>query len=187
MSATLLTMPADLPVTLAEAKEDLRIDDASQDAVVAAWLAGIVDYTEHRLGRALISQTWRIWADAFPDAFMVPRPPAASVTAIRYFDAANAQQTLNPADYVLDAAKLPGWIVPAPGKSWPMTFERINACWADVVCGYGTAADVPAAIKLYIRAKLREQFDPAVRPEKDTVQSSFLDRLLDPYMIIQVA
>ena len=187
MSATLLTAPTGLPVTLAEAKDDLRIDDASQDAVVTAWLAGITDYTEHRLGRALLTQTWRVWADVFPDAFMVPRPPAASVTAIRYFDSANVQQTINPADFTLDAAKLPGWIVPAAGKAWPATYDRINACWADVICGYGTADDVPAAIKLFIRAKLREQFDPAVRPEKDTVQSSFLDRLLDPYMIWQVA
>ncbi len=188
MSTQLLTPPASLPVTLAEAKEDLRIDDTAQDSVVAAWLAGIVGYTEHRLGRALITQTWRIVHDRFPDAFMVPMPPAQSVVAIRYYDEDGQLQTLAPADYLLDAVKLPGWIVPAPGKAWPATQDgRINACWADVQCGYGQAIDVPDTAKLFIRAKLREQFDPAVRPERDTVQSSFLDRLLDPLMIVQVA
>ncbi len=188
MSYSLLTPPAALPVTLAEAKEDLKIDDAAQDAIVTAWLAGIVGYTEHLVGRALITQTWRVVHDTFPDAFMVPMPPAQSVTAVRYYDEAGQLQTLAPADYLLDVYKLPGWIVPGPGKAWPMTQAgRINACWADINCGYGTAADVPAAAKLFIRAKLREQFDPAIRPEKDTVQSSFLDRLLDPLMIRQVA
>ena len=52
------------------------------------------------------------------------------------------------------------------------------------VAGYGASdADIPKGIKLYILARLVEQYDPAIRVEKDTVQSSFLDGLLDRYKV----
>jgi len=47
-------------------------------------------------------------------------------------------------------------------------------------CGFGSdAASVPDNIRLYILAKLVEQFDPVTRLERDTVQSVYTDRLLD--------
>lgn len=70
------------------------------------------------------------------------------------------------------------------GKAWPTTCDRINAVNVDVVAGYGeTEASIPKGIKLYILARLVEQYDPAIRVEKDTVQSSFLDGLLDRYKV----
>jgi hypothetical protein len=78
----------------------------------------------------------------------------------------------------------PGYAVPGVGKAWPTTCDRINAVNVDVVAGYGeTEASIPKGIKLYILAALTLQFDPSVKFDKDTVQSSFIDSLLDRYKV----
>jgi len=49
-----------------------------------------------------------------------------------------------------------------------------------VKCGYGnTPEKTPEAAQLLILGKLVERFDPATRTERDTMQSAFLDNLLD--------
>lgn len=182
MPTRLITPHAALPVSLAEAKLNLRIDGNEQDTMIEAWLHGITAHAEHVTGRSFINQTWRVTLDAFPDAIELP-VPVSSVT-VKFLDEAGIEQTLDPADYLVDSASEPGYAVPNVGKAWPTTYDRINAVNVDVVAGYGaTEASVPNGIKLYILAKLVEQYDPAIKAEKDTVQSSFIDRLLDPYKV----
>jgi hypothetical protein len=78
----------------------------------------------------------------------------------------------------------PAYVVPARGKSWPAASGEINAVTVDYTCGYGaTEASVPEGIKLYLIAKLREQYDPVVKLDRVVLQNSFLDRLLDRYMV----
>lgn len=183
MTARLISPPAALPVTLEAAKNNLGIDGAAMDGMVTAWVAGIVAHVEHQTGRALVQQGWRVTLDGFSAAIRLGSP-TISVESVKYLDADGAQQTLDPADYLLDLVSEPAYIVPAPGKAWPSTAGRINAVTVDYTCGYGPDdSTIPAGIKLFILAKLREQFDPAVRLERDTVQSSFLDRLLDPFRV----
>ena len=191
MTSRLLTPPAALAISLDDAKASLRIDptgdaaaDAATDMLVTAWIAGITAHAEDYMGQAIITQMWRVTLDAFPKAIMLPKPPVISVDSVKYLDENGVQQTLDPADYVLDKESKPGWLVPAYGKTWPTTYDQVNAVTVDVQCGSGDDdASVPPKIRLYLLAKLREQYDPAVRPEKDTVQASFIDRLLDFEMI----
>lgn len=69
--------------------------------------------------------------------------------------------------------------MPARGGAWPPTLADADVT-VELACGYGAApADVPENVQLYILAKLVEQFDPATRLERDTVQSAFVERLLD--------
>lgn len=182
MTTYLLTPPAALAVSLATAKEHLKITNSDQDALVTAWIDGITAHAEHATGRSFINQTWRVTLDKFPDAIEIPAN-AASAT-VKYYDTAGVEQTLDPADYVVDTAN--SYIVPGVDKSWPETYERINSVNVDVVCGYGASdANVPKGLKLYICAKLVEQYDPASVPEKGTVQASFIDSLLDRFKAYQ--
>ena len=182
MPTRLITPPAALPVSLAEAKLNLRIDGNEQDTMIEVWLHGITAHAEHVTGRSFVNQTWRVTLDAFPDAIELP-VPVSSVT-VKYLDEAGAEQTLDPADYIVDSVSEPGYAVPGVGKAWPTTCDRINAVNVDVVAGYGeTEASIPKGIKLYILARLVEQYDPAIRVEKDTVQSSFLDGMLDRFKV----
>ena len=183
MPTRLITPPAALAVSLASAKANLRIDDDAQDAIIPAWIAGITAHAEHYTGLAFINQAWRVTLDAFPDAIELPSP-VSSVTSVKYIDEQGAEHLLANTEYTVDAVSRPGRIVPAYGKTWPTTRDQINAVTVDVVAGFGiTDADVPDTIKLYILAKLTEQFDPAVRVEIGTVQASYIDRLLDPVKV----
>jgi uncharacterized phiE125 gp8 family phage protein len=184
MTTRLITPPAALPVTLAAAKKNLKIDGTDQDDEVSDWVRGIASHVEHYTGRALIAQQWRVTLDRFPDAINLEKSPIVSVEGVQFLDADGVLQTLDPADYIVDAVSEPGYVVPGRGKAWPATYREINAVSVDYTCGYGASpAAIPAGIKLYILAKLREQFDPAVRMERDTVQSSFIDSQLDPFKV----
>lgn len=183
MVTRLITPPAALPVSLASAKMNLRIDDSDQDDLITAWIEGITAHAEHYTGRSFVNQTWRVTLDTFPDAIELP-PPVSSVISLKYLDEEGTEQTLDPTDYIVDSVSEPGYLVPGVDKAWPATYDRINAVYVDVVSGYGaTYTDVPAGLRLYILAKLTEQFDPSVRVEKDTVQASFIDSMLDRYKV----
>lgn len=180
MATNLITPPAALAVSLATAKEHLKITGSDQDTLVTAWIEGITAHAEHVTGRAFINQTWRVTLDRFPDAIEIPT--SASSVTVKYYDTSGVEQTLDPADYVVDAVNVPGYVVPGVGKAWPETYERINSVAVDVVCGYGSSeTSVPSGLKLYILAKLVEQYDPASVPEKGTVQASFIDSMLDRF------
>jgi uncharacterized phiE125 gp8 family phage protein len=180
MSTRLITGPAALAVDLDAAKAALRVDGTEQDALIEAYIQGITAHAEHYTGRAFITQTWRTTLDSFPEAIELPNAPLASVVHVKYYDESNVLQTLDSQDYNIDDVSEPGYIVPAPDKAWPSTYAKVNAVEVQYTCGYGaTHADVPNGIRLYLIARLVEQFDPNVRPEKDTVQSSYIDRLLD--------
>lgn len=186
MPTRLITPPAALPVSLAEAKLNLRIDGDEQDSTIEAWLHGITAHAEHITGRSFINQTWRVTLDEFPDAIELP-VPVSSVT-VKYLDEAGAEQTLDPADYIVDSVSEPGYAVPGVGKAWPTTCDRINAVNVDVVSGYGASeAYIPNGIKTYIIAKLIEVYDPAIGINVLTVGKpytvSYIDGLLDRYKV----
>lgn len=182
MSTRATTPPAELAVSLAAAKETLRIDasDTSLDASITRWIKGVTREAEHQLGRSLINQGWRLSLDAFPDAFRLDHPPIVSIQSIQYFDVDNTLQTLDPADWLADIVTEPGFIVPGIGKAWPESYDRVHAVTVDYTAGYGaTEESVPVNVQLYILARLAEQFDPSGREFKETAQSKFVERLLD--------
>jgi uncharacterized phiE125 gp8 family phage protein len=183
MTTRLITPPAALALDLDLAKDQLGITGSALDAMATAWVEGVTSFAEHYMQRAIITQTYRVTLDKFPDAIKLYKPPVVSVTNVKYYDADGVLRTLDPADYVVDSVSEPGYIVPAPNVTWPDTeCGRINAVTADFVCGYGdTAANVPAGIKLYLLAKLEEQFGPESKP--DQIKNSFIDCLLDKYKI----
>ncbi len=178
MTTRQIAPPATLPVTLAEARQALRIDGTAMDAQVTTWLEGIVEELEHRTGRAFINRPCRLTLDALCGDIAFDHPPLAEVTSFKFLDASGVEQTLDPQDYFLDQVSEPGFAMPAPGKTWPTTFCRANAVNIEYIAGYGeTPATVPKKARLYILAKLLEQFDPAARPEPDSPQAKFIEGL----------
>lgn len=188
MSAICIHPSKQLPVSLAMAKANMRIDGDDMDDLVSLWIEGIVAALEHEIGQHLMEQTWRVTFDRFGGEDGASRPvdqmrlphPAIGIAAVKYFDADGNEQTLAPADYQLNVTRYASNLVLARGARWPITDTAAEAVTIDVVCGYGSTPDAtPHNIRLYILAKLVEQFDPATRAERETVQSMFLDRLLD--------
>ncbi len=191
MTTKIVTPPTEMPVTLEDAKLSLSMDSDAKDVIVTKWIKGITAYAEHYMQRAIINRPMRVTLDAFPvsesggaGVIFLDFPPIVSVDEIRFLDEGMVWQILDPQDYEVDLTSEPGCVVPAPGKAWPITFDKIEAVECDYTAGYGPdSTTVPDGIWLYISTRLTEQFDPAVRVEKDTVQSAFIDHLLDPYKV----
>lgn len=181
MSTRLIVPPVALPVSMEAARRAARVDvDADGTSPLDDDIVQVVrtfaGEAEHLTGRAFITQTWRVTLDGFPEAIRLPGAPLASVDSIKFYDAGGIQQTLAPEDYLVDAASEPGYVVPAPGKSWPSTYGRINAVEVEYVCGFGpTDAAVPDEIKGYILACVQQQFS-AVPSARQSNFEGLLDR-----------
>ena len=155
MSSILLTAPALEPLSLAEAKAFLRVETSDDDDVISALISGSRIHIEAQTRRALITQSWRIAIDAWPDdgRLIVVPAPLQALGAVRVYDFDNNAQALDTAAFALDkgASELifaPGLAappLPAPGRA-------AAGIELDVTVGYGDAAvDVPEPLRQAIR------------------------------------
>ena len=190
-SLVLQTAPTVEPITTAEAKSHLRVDAAGDDTLIGALIDAAIAMLDGRdgwLGRALCTQTWDWYLDAFPDedVLYVPLPPLVSVSSITYLDTAGASQTWGATNYTVDIRKGPGRITPAYGVVWPSTRDVVNAVIIRFVAGYGAAAAVPETIKLGLKAlvaQFYEHREPVVVGTIATKIPDHVDRLLAPYRV----
>lgn len=148
---SLVTAPTIEPITVDEAKDWARITDDTEDAVVERLITAARGFVEEITGRALITQTWDYYLDAFPcglGTIDVPRPRLQSVTFVKYTDEDGVVQTLDAAEYTVDTKREPARIVPAYGESWPSIRDVPNAVQVRFVAGYGAAAvSVPEQLR----------------------------------------
>lgn len=149
------------PLTVQEAKDWARITEDDDDATVERLVSAARAHVEELTGRALITQTWDFYLDAFPCwGITVPRPKLQTVTTLKYTDSNGVQQTLASSEYTVDARKEPGQIVPAYGKTWPSTRSVPNAVEIRFVAGYGTAADtVPFPLRQAIAVLVATMYE----------------------------
>ena len=177
MSAICIVPPALLAVDLSLIKKNMRIDDDHMDDLIELWAKGVITDLESKVGQHLMPQTWRVTLDSFQHLANLPHP-ATSVVSLKYIDAAGVERLLDAGQFTLIRAECYSQLVPT--AAWPSIKPGAAAVVIDVVCGMASSpADVPANMQLYILSKLVEQFDPQTRTERDTVQSTFITRLLD--------
>jgi uncharacterized phiE125 gp8 family phage protein len=154
---TLVTAPETEPITLTEVRDQCLIpaDVTDQDAHISNILIPAVrDRAEAATGRRIITQTWDLVLDAFPDAdyIEIPHPPLQSIESVKYRDATGTLQTWDASNYVVEAPAGPrcrrGKLTLAFGVSWPSTYGQAGDVTIRFVCGYGDeASDVPALLK----------------------------------------
>lgn len=145
----IVTAPTDEPVTAAEAKAHARIDDDAENALIATMLKAARELAETYTGRALVTQTWSMFMDAFPACAMieVPKPPLVSVTHVKTYDDADDDTTFAASNYFVDAKAEPGRIVLRSTASWPDVDRVANGVEVQFIAGYGEPSAVPASIK----------------------------------------
>jgi uncharacterized phiE125 gp8 family phage protein len=189
MAYKLITAPSEEPVTLAEAQDHCRIDGNEFDALLAGIIIPAVrNAAESETGRALCTQTRELVLDTFPEAFLLRGAPIAAIVSLKYLDTAGVEQTLNPADYLLDKDNEPGYVVPAYGKGWPASYQVPNAVRLRYTCGYGAAAAVPAPIKQWMLlaiGTMKAQAETIGDTKQASLPDRFWHRLLDPYRIYE--
>ena len=180
--------PAVEPITLAEALAHLRevSDGGELDAYVTRLIIVAREACEVRTERTLISTPWRLRLDTFPSSGGIEllQPPIIAVQSLKYLDVDGVEQIVNPADYVVDPASEPGWLVSGPSKAWPATQSgAINTVTVDYTAGYGTtAASVPEQLKQWMLCAIQHMHD-----ERGwNVPEDFAPGLINPYRMLGV-
>lgn len=148
---TVVTAPTEEPLTLEEAKAQLRFPFEHEDQLIGSLITAARVYCETVTGKAFLTQTLRLTRDTFPSycegyEFRLPKPPLQSVSSIQYTDVDGATQTVSASSYVVDATT--GRVALAYGYDWPTdAIEQIAAVKVNYVAGYGAASAVPKTIK----------------------------------------
>ncbi len=191
MALIRITAPATEPLDLATAKLHCRVDGTDEDTLITALIVAAREQAEHETGRALVTQTWELVHDAFPEAFVLRRAPIQSVTSLKYLDPATGTElTLDPADYLLDKDSEPGYVVPGYGKTWPYAREVPNAVRLRYVAGYGAAVAVPQAIKQWMLLAIGTMYENRATggaAQTYAIPDRFWAGLLDPYRLYESA
>ena len=97
-----ITAPSTEPVTLAELKLSLRIDDTALDDELDAALSAARGEAEHFTGRSLAPQHWQLTRDDWwCGALMLPRGPVDDIVQIEFLDRDGNWQVLSATAYDL--------------------------------------------------------------------------------------
>lgn len=141
MNLTVITPPEAEPVSVATAKAHLRVDYATDDALIESYLKAARELGEGLARRAFVTQGLRLVLDEFPAGLILklPRPPLQSVEEVTYLDSDGAEHTWT--DFTVDARSEPGRIIfhSLPSDS----LLESGAVAVEFTAGYGDAADVP--------------------------------------------
>jgi len=204
MPLQLVTPPAGEPVSLAEAKQHLRVDGGDDDLLIGSLITAARQAAETKTGRQLITARWKLVLDAFPGpslmqsatgasfslpghAILLAKCPVQSVVSIEYMDMNGATQVMPADDYVLDVACEPARITPVFGKTWPPTLPQMGAVSVTFDAGYGAASAVPEGLKSWIKLRVgslyghREEMSVLSRGRIDPLP--FVDGLLDGFKV----
>lgn len=202
-----LSTPDAEPLTLSEAKNHLRVDEAftEDDGLIIGLIAACREYAEHLTQTRLISQKWRYVLDAFPGpsltavpagkpyslpahAILLPKAGVTAVDTVDYYDLGGTWRTMPAADYIADLAGYPPRITPVFGKIWPIPMPQIGSVRVDFTIGKASAADVPEGIKAWMKIRLDTLYnfrgENAVTKTGKLTPLPHVDRLLDPYRLV---
>ena len=191
-------------MSLWEAKLHLRVDFDEDDTLIASLITAARQAAETLTGRQFVTARWKMVLDSFPGpslmgvpagqsfslpghAVLLPKCPVQSVIAINYLDMGGALQTMPASSYTVDAACEPARITPVFGQIWPPTLPQIGSVGVIFDAGYGSASDVPAGIKSWIKLRVgslyshREEMATLSRGRIDPLP--FVDGLLDGYRV----
>jgi len=147
MPIIIVTPPTFEPVSLSEAKLNLRVDGTDEDSLIQRLISTARRYCEREGRMTIPATTLRLTMDVMPCGFKVlriPNPPLISVTSIVYIDTAGVSQTMSASLYkVAPGGAEEGRIAPAFGLVWPVNRMEIGAVQITYVAGYSTAAEIP--------------------------------------------
>lgn len=187
MTLILTAGPAVEPVSLAEAKAHLRVDQNAEDTLISSLIVTSRLHVEAALGLALVTQGWTLLLDAWPDIgqLRLPLRPIRSITSIRVYDETATPRVLTPDAYLLDGAGAPARVIRRRGFAWPQPGVDGNGIEVSFTAGFGDAAsDVPQPIRqalLLLVAHWYEHREPVELGSPAAAIPTDVSNLLAPY------
>lgn len=165
MNPTLITGPAVEPLTLAEAKEHLKIDHADEDGYITTLISAARKFAEGYTRLRLVEQTLMWTLDRWPgyggttqeshplisgygkNRFLeVPAGPLISVTSITTYDDADVGTVWDVANYYVSSPQ--NRVYRRTGVAWPIAGRAGGGIEILYKAGFGTlASDVPKSLR----------------------------------------
>ena len=197
-------------VATSDQKSFMRVDFSDDDSLIAELIKASQNVIETYLNRAITTQTLELYLDRLPfysdinypegtftapdmeynsNYIVLPKPPVASVTHVKYFDDSDTEYTYAATNYYVDTISDQARIVLRQGKSWPTVTQtrNANAYVVKYVAGYGGASDVPEpivqAIKL-LTAHLYENREAVTSLGVNAIPYT-IGAMLQPYRILR--
>jgi uncharacterized phiE125 gp8 family phage protein len=185
-----ITAAAGAPVSLAEAKAHLRLEESVDDVYVMSLIETARLYVEQKCERALLLQTVELtteeldWTEpmSLPGGHLADDPQVV----VQYLDIAGALQLLASTEYytLSGGDACPGELLLVPMATWPVMADREDAIRVQYRVGWATAAAVPAPLRhavLLVVSQLYEHRTPEVTGAVATTLAFSLDALMAPY------
>lgn len=183
-----ITPPTSEPITLAEAKANLRQVFNDEDDDIGRMIRAARQMAEERLNRALMPQTLAFAADAFCSSLKLPRPPLRQLDSVKYIDTDGAEQTLGETAYLVDGFTDPPMIFAAYNTPWPTTRAQAGAVVVQYQAGYADASSVPEPIRQWMLLAIGAFYEHrSMINEGQTyaLPDDFAKWLLQPYVVYQ--
>ena len=192
MSLVLTSGPTVEPITLAEAKAHLRVDQTAEDALIASLIITSRLHIETALGLALITQSWSYFLDRWPKSceIVLPLRPVQTINAVRIYSDNTTYVTLPGGAFSLDGTGLPARAVRAATVVPVNPLRATGGIEFALTAGYGPAASsVPAPIRqalLLLVAHWYEHRDPIEIGMPETRIPAVVSDLLQPYKPVRL-
>ncbi len=136
----------------------------AEDDLLTALIQASREHVEDITRRALLSQTWYYYLDAFPDRGFIKLPfgNLQSVTSIKYKDSDGTETTMTVTDeYLVETnGEGIGRIVLPDGVSWPSdSLYPSNPVTIEFVCGWTAANLIPQTIRAAVKLILADLWE----------------------------
>lgn len=165
LKAMRITPPSVEPITLALAKQHLRVDYTDDDALIPLYISAARDYAENYTGRAFLPQTWQLSLNVFPFnmqqswppasrmqqrsflnsqmEILLPFAPLSAVNSITYQNPPGTVVTMDPSQYTVNTGQEPGSVTPANGVYWPFPMPYVpDTVQINYLAGYSLVEQV---------------------------------------------
>ena len=170
MKLELMTPPGAEPVTLAEAKEFLKIDHGDEDSLLLGLIRSGRLACENFIDRKLVNQVWRCFRNDWGRGpVYLPFSPVSLVEQVAVFQGGD-YVPVSAEGWLLDLDSFRPRLICAPGYRWPdpdIPVAGIRICFT---AGYGDSwNEVPADIRqglLHWIAAALHQGDEALRDRR---------------------
>ncbi len=170
--------PLKEPLTLAEAKEFLRVLDDDSDNDILTTIAEVIESIEEYTARQLMTATFEVFTEDF--IVKLPKNPIQSISKIEYMDENCDYIELDNTTYYLYERFGIGCV---NYSIIPNYKEHKKAIKITIVCGY---IDVPKPIIRYIKVKLStwmELKEDEVLGISISKVEGYTENLISPYKI----
>jgi len=172
------TAPAGAPITLSQAKAQIRVDHNDEDVLIQHYIdaaTSLLDGPTGILGRCLVTQSWQMVIDALTGPVLLPFPDSTIDGAV-FTDTAAGTLAY---DLALQDQRL--LLRPSSGHGRPVEIT--------FTAGYGAASDVPAAIRQAMLLLIGQWYDNREAVTVGAAGSPMpmaVDALLAPYRRIRL-